>query len=317
MSVLAKLSVPVIAAPMAGGPSTIELVNEVGLNGALGFVATGSSGVDKLISDMDQARAPYGVNLFAKQEPLASIDEVLALAGEFGVDVPEVDYTNGWDDKLAAILAAENPPAVVSSTFGSFTETEIRMLHARDIEAWITVTNEDDARHAETVGADVLVVQGPEAGGHRSTWDVESQPDQRPLKELLKAVRDAVNVPIIATGGINEANLRDILTLADAAALGSRFLMSNEAGTNEFNRQLLAAGGTTVSTRAFSGRYARGLETEFTRTRTIGPIYPYLNPLLKPRRKDPAFAYCLVGTQWPREQETVAQIMEKLKAAVE
>lgn len=317
MSLLQNLDLPIIAAPMAGGPSTPELVRAVADTGGLGFLATGTYSVEETEQRIAECGEFYGVNLFAKQTPLESVDPVRKFIDDVGLDVdslPTVDFSNRWDQKLDVLLAAEPRPAVVSSTFGPFSAEEIDRLHDAGVEAWITVTNPEDAATAEKLGADALVVQGPEAGGHRGTWDIYTEPDTRPLMELLDAVE--VSIPVVAAGGINESNIQAFLAKADAVSLGSAFLLAEEAGTNEFNRQLLMEGGTSVSTRGFSGRYARGLETEFTRTHDVAPIYPYVNPLLKSKRRELAYAYCLVGVDWPTETEKATDIVDRLRAAL-
>ena len=310
MSVLQDMTAPIIAAPMAGGPSTPALARAVGAAGGLGFLALGTTTVDDAARQMASMAGPvtYGVNLFAPQEPLAEPGQVAALAQELDLAVPsvdEVDYTNGWAKKLSSIFAAVEAghgPAVVSSTFGAFSAEEVARLHAAGVEAWVGVTTPEDAVIAERLGVDALVVQGPEAGGHRFTWSVEEEPDQRPLSDLLAAVRGAgVRLPLVASGGITTpAQVAQALRLDGVVAVscGTAFLLADEAGTSEHNRALLTRGGITTSTRAFSGRYARGLETEFTRRHPdVPPVYPHLNRMLAQRRAtgDESVAYCLVG----------------------
>ena len=310
MSVLQDMTTPIIAAPMAGGPSTPALARAVGAAGGLGFLALGTTTVDDAARQMAGMAGPvtYGVNLFAPQEPLAEPGQVAALAQELDLAVPdvdEVDYTNGWAKKLSSIFAAVEAghgPAVVSSTFGAFSAEEVARLHAAGVEAWVGVTTPEDAVIAERLGVDALVVQGPEAGGHRFTWSVEEEPDQRPLSELLAAVRGAgVRLPLVASGGITApAQVAQALRIDGVVAVscGTAFLLADEAGTSEHNRALLTRGGITTSTRAFSGRYARGLETEFTRRHPdVPPVYPHLNRMLAQRRAtgDESVAYCLVG----------------------
>lgn len=313
MGILQRLSLPVIAAPMAGGPSTPQLVTAVARAGGLGFLAGGTITPGQLKTDMAAVAGPYAVNLFAPQEPLREpvpVETLLAqlrpIYREHGLGepaVPEVDFTNGWEEKFAVLLDAAHPPAVVSSTFGPFTAAEIAALHQRGIEAWITVTRPADARNAAELGADALVVQGPEAGGHRSTWDIHGEPDQRPLEGLLPAVAAEVpaTLPLVAAGGISTpADVRRALALPQvaAASCGTAFLRATEAGTSVGNRAILdtVATGDTVTTRAFSGRFARGVATDFTRRHPdLPPSYPFLNPLMKPLRKDPRFSYCLAG----------------------
>lgn len=279
----------IIVAPMAGGPSTPALVRAAADAGAFGFLATGGLSARQADAEMAAcAGVRYGVNLFARQAPPASLAPVEAVAAELGVEVPEVDLSNGWEEKFAAVL--RHRPAVASSTFGPFTAEEIAQLHAHGIEAWVSVASPEDARTAERLGADALVVQGPEAGGHRYTWSVEAEPDARPLPELLDACRSVTDLPLIAAGGIvTPEDVRALGTEADAVSCGSAFLLADEAGTSEDNRRLLRGGGRTVSTRAFSGRVARGLPTGYTGEHAI---YPWLRPMLKQLGQP----YCLVGS---------------------
>ena len=289
----------IIVAPMAGGPSSPELVDAAAAAGSLGFLATGGAPARVLVEQMSQVTGPYGVNLFTRQAPFESLADVHALAGDR--PLPEVDLTNGFDEKFAAVLEAAHPPVVVSATFGPFSREEIDALHARDIAAWVTVTNPTDAVSAVELGADALVVQGPDAGGHRSTWTIGEEPDSRSLSELVRSVAEVVDVPLIAAGGLRDAeDVAAALALPGVVAVscGSAFLLADEAGTSALNRELLREGGPTVASRAFSGRVARGLETDFTRNHPdIPPVYPYLVPLQDAERAERPreLAYCLVG----------------------
>lgn len=294
---------------MAGGPSTPELVNAAARAGSLGFLAPGPAPESTLRGWLSEVDGPYAVNLFTRQRPFAFLDDVARVTAELapGEPVPDVDLSNDFDAKFAAVLETEHPPLVVSATFGPFTREEIDALHERGIDAWITVTTPEDAVTAADLGADALVVQGPDAGGHRSTWSVEEESDERTLPELVRAIGEVgVTLPLVVAGGIRDAaDVEDMLDLPGVVAVscGSAFLLADEAGTSGFNRQLLEAGGESVASRAFSGRVARGLATEFTRTHPdVPPVYPYLAPLMAPlRQRDPAgHAYCLVGTDVER-----------------
>ncbi|AJE32681.1 oxidoreductase [Corynebacterium humireducens NBRC 106098 = DSM 45392] len=289
----------IIVAPMAGGPSSPALVDAAAAAGSLGFLAPGGAPAALLEEQLAQVTGPYAVNLFTRQAPFESLADVRRVAGDR--PLPEVDLSNDFDAKFAAVLAAERPPVVVSATFGPFTREENDALHARGIHAWVTVTNPTDAVAAVEAGADALVVQGPDAGGHRSTWTVAEEPDTRPLPDLVRSVAAVVDVPLIAAGGIRDAeDVAAALALPGVVAVscGSAFLLADEAGTSPLNRELLAAGGRSVASRAFSGRVARGLETDFTRNNPdIPPIYPYLVSLQAAERRERPreLAYCLVG----------------------
>lgn len=303
---------------MAGGPSTPALVNAAAEAGTLGFLAGGTQTLAQLQADLGQVKAPFGVNLFRPQqehpnpEDIAALEETLAPEFQkFGMQGPQSvspDLSNGWSSKFQAVLAAQ--PAVVSATFGCFSEAEFQQLKARGIEAWVTVTTPADALIAQEKGADALVVQGPDAGGHRSTWSIAAEPDTRSLPELLLAVRQAgVSIPLVAAGGLMRAEdvCKALQAGAVAASCGSAFLLCDEAGTSTFNRWVLShaqeEGVGSISSRAFSGRFARGVSTKFAREHEgLPPLYPYLNKMITPLRDAAVavgnweYAYCLVGS---------------------
>lgn len=319
--VISSLSRSVIPAPMAGGPTTPELVHAAHAVGSFGTLGLGSASIDSARTQIEQcAGIPFGVNLFCPQEPLA--DAHLAAARELAQaesqPLPEPDYSFGFEEKLE--LALRGGARVVWSMFGTFNADHVEQIHAAGAEAWTTVTTPTEATAAARSGVDVLCVQGPAAGGHRGTWDITATPDSRPLEELVSDVHAAVpDLPLIAAGGLRTAD--DIAVALSwpgvtACSCGSAFLLAREAGTSDYNRRLVRSGGRTVSTRAFSGRYARGLETDYTRSHPdLPPVYPLLNPVLKERRAqhDDAVAYCLVGTEVEKiNGGTVADILNRL-----
>lgn len=309
MTVLSQLTKPIVAAPMAGGPSTAPLVDAIARAGGFGFLAAGYLTPEKLREQMLAVKADiYGVNLFYPQAPAADLSAVAAYAEKLApvfeshaAQVPDyasADSTDGFAAKFD--LVCELRPTVASCTFGLFTSEEVQRLHDNGIEVWMTVTRPEDAAEAVRRGADVLVVQGPEAGGHRSTLTVEEEPDDRSLLELLGAVR--VDKPVVAAGGLTTASaVREALQLADAVACGTAFLLADEAGTSALHRAQVAAGGPTATTRAFSGRIARGIETQFMREHTDAPaVYPHVNTLMKPIRSvtsDTNYVAAWAGTQ--------------------
>ena len=290
----------VVVAPMAGGPSTPALVNAV----TFGFLALGTCSADSARNQLAAAQAPFGANLFYPQaEP--DYADVARVAGQLGAQVPEVDVSSGFVEKFQLVLEAA--PAIVSSTFGCFSSEEIAQLRESGSQAWVTVTSEAEAVQAQDRGADGLIVQGPAAGGHRGTWQQGDEPDGRPLPELLTAVRGETRLPLMAAGGVRgAADVEKLLSLgAVSVACGTAFLLAEEAGTSEDNRALLRGGGVSVSSRAFSGRWARGLETGFTRAHPDMPaIYPYLKPMV------PDNTYCLVGENFAGIAEAPAAWIE-------
>ncbi len=273
---LRDLTRPVIAAPMAGGISTPELVRAVESTGGLGFLAAGYKTVDALVRDIDQAyqlgAGLFGVNLFVPDPGAVDLDAARAyrdqlapLAADLGVSLPEpYEDDDQFSAKVDALLDA--PVPVVSFTFGCPTADVVRRFRQAGSATVATVTSAHEAQQAAAAGVDALVAQGPDAGGHRATFDPQAEPPSQPLPELLDAVRAHSGLPLIASGGISTADdVRRILRSADAVQLGTAFLDADEAGTSRPYRQALhdPRFGETVVTRAFSGRYARGLRNSF------------------------------------------------------
>jgi nitronate monooxygenase len=177
---------------------------------------------------------------------------------------------------------------VVSFTFGCPTPSVVQRLRRVGTSVWVTVTDPQEAVEAATVGADALVVQGVEAGGHRGSFvDSDSHEDYGVLP-LLSVVGARVDLPLIAAGGIATGPaLAGVLAAgATAAAIGTAFLRCPEAGTVEQHRDALTQPRHTGLTRAFSGRLARGLVNRFQAEHTAAaPIaYPELHHLTTPLR---------------------------------
>ncbi|GFG51470.1 oxidoreductase [Mycolicibacterium agri] len=274
---LTALSVPVIVAPMAGGPSTPELAAAGTNAGGLGFIAAGYLRADALAERITAARqlttGPLGVNLFAPQ-PSAATPEAIekyaaALASEaqrYGAEPGKPVYNDDdWAAKLDVLLDLR--PEVASFTFGLPSPEECTRLKASGITTVGTVTSIYEADAAVDCGVDAIAVQGPSAGGHRGTFDPVADPNPLPLPELLTAAVERVDVPVIAAGGLVSAeDVRHVLAHgAVAAQLGTAFLLADEAGSSPVHRTALQDPQftETVVTKAFSGRYARGLRNRF------------------------------------------------------
>lgn len=320
---ITRLRVPIVGAPMAGGPSTPALVAAVSNAGGLGFLAGGYKTREGLAADIARTReladAPVGVNLFVPTPAdrardgarVAAYAEALSgLAGELGVTLPEVDWTDTdhWDDKLALLL--ETRPAVASFTFGIPDAGTVARLRETGIAVIGTVTSADEAIVAAAAGCDALCVQSAEAGGHRATFAVKATPNALRIDELLEAVARATRVPLIAAGGIGTAaGIARVLDRgAVAAQLGTALLRTPEAGTSPAYRAALADAqfAETAVTRAFSGRAARGLANRFIREfdGKAPAVYPQVNQLTRPIRAaageagDPELLSLWAGTGW-------------------
>src|SRR5437764_3803002 len=178
--VLDRLSAPVVLAPLGGGPSTPELAAAVTEAGGLGFIAAAYLPASEVAARIESARGltqgPLGVNVFvpgsgpAQPADYASyVERFRAWAQDAGAEVGEARWDDDdWDAKVELLTA--NPVEVTSFTFGCPSRELVDELHRAGSEAWVTVTSPDEATQAAAVGADVLVVQGAEAGGHRGSF---------------------------------------------------------------------------------------------------------------------------------------------------
>lgn len=274
---LADLSVRVLGAPMAGGPSTPALAAAVTNGGGLGFLAAGLLSAEELADILLATRkltsGPLGVNLFVPQWTLAIEEDLRALeaalapeAEHYGVALGEVRReADEWDAKLEVV--SDLRPEVVSFTFGSPSEEESRRLRSLGILSIATVTTVREAIVALRCGVDALVAQGPDAGGHRATFDPLAAAPRDRLDDLVADLLGCVDCPVVAAGGV--ATRRDVTRLREAGATavqcGTAFLLSDEAGTNAVHRAALCDPQftRTVLTRAFTGRWARALRNRF------------------------------------------------------
>ena len=274
---LADLSIRVLAAPMAGGLSTPELAAAVSNAGGLGFLAGDLSSAEELADAILAARkltsGAVGVNLLVPQQAVANEDQLSAFesalapeAERYGVPVGEPCHDDEWDAKLDVVCDLR--PEVVSFTFGSPSEEQSRRLHGLGILNLATVTTVREALIAVSYGVDAVVAQGPEAGGHRATFDAIAAPPDDALDDLVSALAYCFVCPVVAAGGLGTP--RDVSRLRDAGAtavqLGTALLLADEAGTNPVHRAALRDPQftQTVVTRAFTGRYGRALRNRFT-----------------------------------------------------
>jgi nitronate monooxygenase len=297
--ILDELRVPIVLAPLAGGPTTPELAAAVSNAGGLGFLAAGyltsAALQDKIARARALTRAPLGVNVFVPGAPsdtgaVTSYAAALAAdAARAGTELGEPRYEDDdWAAKLALLTAGPLP--VTSFTFGCPPPEVIRALQEAGSEAWVTVTTPAEAVQAAEAGADVLVVQGNEAGGHRGSFrdDPAADPGGIGLLALLQLTRARTSLPMVAAGGLSTgAAVAAVLAAgASAAQLGTAFLRSPEAGTPAVHRAAVAGPQGTAMTRAFTGRLARGIRNKFLDEH--GPdapaAYPEVHHLTAPLR---------------------------------
>jgi nitronate monooxygenase len=299
--VLDRLAVPVVLAPLAGGPSTPELTAAVSNAGGFGFLAAGYLAAPALAERLERTRtltnAPVGVNLFVPGTPAPpqALDAYAARladeARQAGVELGGARFDDDdWAAKLELLITM--PVAVVSFAFGCPEPEVIGRLQGAGSEVWVTVTGPGEARQAVEAGADALVVQGAEAGGHRASFRDDPAGDMTGgigLLSLLQLVGAQADLPLVASGGIaTGAAIAAVLTAGAAAAqMGTAFLGCPEAGTAAVHRQALAGSAPTAMTRAFTGRLARGIRNRFLdRHSAAAPAaYPELHHLTAPLRQ--------------------------------
>jgi NAD(P)H-dependent flavin oxidoreductase YrpB (nitropropane dioxygenase family) len=296
---------PVVAAPMAGGPSTPGLVLAAAGAGSLGFLAGGyltATGLQDELGRVRPATGLYGVNLFAPhpvpvdRAAYAAYRELIRPEAErYGVDLPAdpVEDDDAWRDKVDLLL--EQPPPLVSFTFGIPPAAPLGAFRRAGSLVVQTVTSLDEARQAAEAGVDVLWVQGSAAGGHSGTFTPARVPAERPLPDLVGEIRVGVGLPVLGAGGVAAAgDVSAVLAAgADAVAVGTVLLLADESGASAAHRAGLAdRSRETALMRAWTGRPARGLRNSFSEAYDVSaPVgYPALHYLTRPIRRTAAAA---------------------------
>ncbi|MFE9923463.1 nitronate monooxygenase [Streptomyces sp. NPDC005774] len=300
---------PVVQAPMAGGVAVPQLAAAVSEAGGLGFLAAGYKTADGMYQEIKQLRGltgfPFGVNVFMPQpetaDPAAVGVYAHQLAGEapwYSTELgdPDCGRDDGYDAKLAVLL--DNPVPVVSFHFGVPSRDVLDALCRAGTFTLATATTPDEARAVQEAGADAVIAQGIEAGGHQGTHrdDPEADGAGFGLLSLISQVREAVDIPVVAAGAImHGSQIAAVLAAgASAAQLGTAFLATHESGAHALHKQALTNPlyARTELTRAFSGRPARALVNRFLREH--GPYapaaYPDVHHLTAPLRKAAAAA---------------------------
>jgi nitronate monooxygenase len=269
---------PIFLAPMAGSGGTPELAAAVSNAGGLGAWGGAYAKPDEIAAAIRRIRAltsrPFSINLFAggyesdcSIDPQPMLEIVSEVHAKLGLPPPvrQPPPSDPFDAQLEVILE-ERPPAF-SFTFGIPSSTQIAALKQRGIAIAGTATTAEEACRLAQAGVDAIVAQGAEAGAHRGTFAAPFEQSMVPLATLLHEIRENVALPVIASGGIMDG--RDVAGCfaqgAAAVQLGTAFLPCPESGAPPvYKRALLEARkDTTVITRAFSGRPARGLTNGF------------------------------------------------------
>lgn len=292
---------PLVAAPMAGGPSSVALARATAAAGGFPFLAAGYKAVEAMAAEIAQVRelgTAFGVNLFvpAVGEPdvaafRAYADRLQPEADAYGLSLdrePRAD-DDDWSAKLAHLVA--EPVPVVSLTFGLPSTADISALRQPGTRVLASVTTAGEALAASAAGVDGLVVQGSRAGGHSATHDPSRAIVHVETDELVRSIRRVVDLPIVAAGGVDgPAAVRALLEAgAESVAIGTLLLRTDEAGTTPTHRAALGDPRftETVVTRAFTGRPARALRNGFAdRHDAAAPVaYPAVHHLTRALRR--------------------------------
>lgn len=276
------LRVPIIQAPMAGGPSSPELVAAVSAAGALGSFGFAITQPEDMKKQAAAVRArterPFCVNLIVAPQP-APVDAVhqsaaLAALGpwyaELGLPPPEparAPYAPELESQLAVV--AEIRPAVFTAHLGEIEEEWVRRFKRLGIRVGASATCVAEAERAEALGFEFVTAQGAEAGGHRGTYLRDPREALTGTLALTRLLVRAVKIPVVAAGGIMDGEgITAVLSLgAQAAQLGTAFIPCPESGAPEVHKQAILAAreDDTRITEKFSGKPARGIANRFLR----------------------------------------------------
>ncbi len=301
---LFSIDLPIIQAPMAGA-SSLDMAVSVGAAGGLGSLACATLDADRLRILLSAAQnrtdKPLNVNFFAHTVPkddaehdAAWLDRLSAYYAEFGLDVPKILSAGPIQpfDAARCAVVEEFAPSVVSFHFGLPEPELVSRLKAAGCKIISSATTVNEARWLAAHGCDAIIAQGFEAGGHRGMFLTESLSTQMGTLSLVPQIADAVDLPIIAAGGIGDA--RGIVAAfalgASAVQIGTAYLFTDEASVSPAYRHSLedAAHTETVVCNVISGRPTRVLANRMVRelglTSKNAPAFPKGFPATGPLR---------------------------------
>jgi len=298
-----NIRVPILMAPMASAcpPSlAIAIANAGGLGGC-GALPLQPQAIKQWAADVRAGtNGGFQFNLWIPDPPperdVAAEAAMRDFLADWGPPVPpEAGNVVLPDFQAQCDALLEASPAMVSSIMGFYPDRFVARLKAKGIKWFATVTTVGEAKAAESAGADAVIAQGMEAGGHRGTSDI-AQAEMRivGLFSLLPAVADAVKVPVVATGGIADGRgiAAALLLGASAVQIGTAFLRCPEAKVPSAWADAIgkAAPEDTIITRALTGRPARSIATDYVRAAMASSAprpapYPVQRGLTQPMRE--------------------------------
>lgn len=292
------ISVPIVQAPMAGGPSSQELVAACSAAGALGAFGFAYTQPEEMKKQAAWVRAktdkPFGINLFTSAQPgpvdaAAQRGAIEAVAGyykELGLPVPDAVKAPYAPDLEAQLDAVEEiRPKVFTVHLADIPEKRIRTIKAKNILLGGSANCVAEAKHLESLGFDFVIAQGGEAGGHRGSYLRDPYASLTGTLALVRMIVRAVKVPVVAAGGIMDgAGIAAVLSLgAQLAQLGTAFLPCPESGASQVHKDILlkVTEDETRITEKFSGKPARGLANRFIKEMEKAPqlVFPAQNSI--------------------------------------
>ncbi|MGB6407173.1 MAG: nitronate monooxygenase family protein [Planococcus donghaensis] len=337
---LFEIEYPIVQAGMAGGPTTIELVVEVSNAGGLGTLGAAYMAPDALRKAIKEIQSntdkPFAVNIFASAEQddfsrLAEVQKALSpFRSELAIRNLESAYSSpNWSAEQFDICIEEGVP-IISTAFGCFSKEQMTTVQERQVKTVVMITTVEEAILAEKSGANAVVAQGSEAGGHRSTFSLaqHSFGAQIGTMSLVPQVVDAIKIPVIAAGGIVDGRglIASLALGAQGVQIGTRFVTAKESGAHAIYKQEILDSNeeSTVITKSFSGRPARGIANRFIREfeqSGVAPLpFPSQNTLTKDIRaaaaklRNPEFMSLWAGqsTRSLNEEKAAAEIVQEI-----
>lgn len=325
---------------MAGGITTAKLISETSKCGGLGSLGAGYMKPEEIGAEINRIREltskPFGINLFVPSPNIEAdpvrVNHMKAILSKFKdvlqleQELPALskDYSALFHKQVEEILKARVP--VCSFTFGIPEEAVLQELKKQECAVIGTATNVREAVEWEQAGADMIVAQGSEAGGHRGTFHGEES-ELIGLMALVPQIVGSVKIPVIAAGGIMDGRgaAASFMLGAQGAQLGTAFITCEESGAHPAYKQALinASEDDTVLTKSFSGRLARGMRNVFIEEMAPYedevPPFPLQNELTGVLRKQAAalnnkeYMSLWAGQAVPLARKTtVAELMASL-----
>ncbi len=299
LTLLLKIAYPIVQAPMLGvtSPAMVAAVSNLG---GLGSLPVGGLSPEKTKELIRQTKAltnkPFAVNLFAHEIPDIDKETALqmqsfladfALKNHLNAEQADINTLRFYSYKEQIQVLLDEAIPIVSFTFGILNEDSIQRLKHKGVVLIGTATSVKEARLLAKKNIDIITAQGIEAGGHRGTFIHNEPLPQVGSISLIPQIVDNVKIPVLASGGINDGRTIKAAFILGAAGvqIGTAFIASHESQTIEAHKTALANSKDTDTalTRAFSGRWARGLRNRFMeeleKTGLTIPDYPIQNTL--------------------------------------